>query len=436
MNRTLYHSALACLLCSSMIAAANGQLRSPDPYQRDSVQQRGQQDRQDVGQPRGPGQGQPQGQSGGGQRPDGMRGPQGGQQRGGPQGGGQDMGRQGGGQPGPGSGQGGGSRNPVILALDTNHDGELSSSEIADAAASLKTLDKNGDGNLSRDEMRPADSGGGPGGADRSRPPASQPRPPQGNDRPPMSSQGVPRTDADIPRRTTPASADGFALIPAGQFEMGDHHDLGGREHRNDEVPIHTVSVDAFYMQRTETTNRQYCDFLNDAWTAKTIKMRDGQVVQAGSDIVYCDTYAADEASQITLASEDRFVVRPGKTEHPVVCIRWHGAAAYCNWLSKKENHAPCYDARTWQCRLCRQFHRGHARGPNRVAVCQLGRSRRHSLRQRRAGHRPSRASMERRVQDPSLCPRLRGPCRKGTHARRGDRAADRSPDAGDRRSE
>ena len=134
---------------------------------------------------------------------------------------------------------------------------------------------------------------------------------------------------------------------------MGDHHDLGGREHRNDEAPIHKVSLDAFQMQRTETTNQQYCDFLNDARLAKTIEMRDGQVgqvVQAGTNIGYCDTYASDEASQVALDSQNRFVVRSGKELHPVVCIRWHGATAFCNWLSVKENLTPCYDTRTWAC--------------------------------------------------------------------------------------
>ena len=44
---------------------------------------------------------------------------------------------------------------PILAALDTNGDGEISASEIAAAPTSLKKLDKNGDGQLSDDEVRP-----------------------------------------------------------------------------------------------------------------------------------------------------------------------------------------------------------------------------------------------------------------------------------------
>ncbi|HUT94856.1 MAG TPA: hypothetical protein VMY37_35690, partial [Thermoguttaceae bacterium] len=62
------------------------------------------------------------------------------------------------------------SRNPVILAIDADGDGELSAREIANVAAALKTLDANGDGILSRDELRPPGRDQRPGGSDRSRP--------------------------------------------------------------------------------------------------------------------------------------------------------------------------------------------------------------------------------------------------------------------------
>ena len=44
---------------------------------------------------------------------------------------------------------------PVLAALDTNSDGEISAGEVAAAATSLKKLDKNGDGQLQEDEVRP-----------------------------------------------------------------------------------------------------------------------------------------------------------------------------------------------------------------------------------------------------------------------------------------
>jgi len=44
---------------------------------------------------------------------------------------------------------------PLLLALDTNHDGIIDSNEIANASAELLTLDKNHDGQLTPDEYLP-----------------------------------------------------------------------------------------------------------------------------------------------------------------------------------------------------------------------------------------------------------------------------------------
>ena len=43
---------------------------------------------------------------------------------------------------------------PILAALDTNSDGELSAAEVAAAPAALRKLDKNGDGQLTEDEVR------------------------------------------------------------------------------------------------------------------------------------------------------------------------------------------------------------------------------------------------------------------------------------------
>ena len=80
---------------------------------------------------------------------------------------------------------------PVLQALDTNQDGEISSDEIANAVKALKSLDKDGNGKLTMEELMPArgqreggqpGQGGRPDGfrPDGNRPPATG----QGSDRP------------------------------------------------------------------------------------------------------------------------------------------------------------------------------------------------------------------------------------------------------------
>jgi hypothetical protein len=51
---------------------------------------------------------------------------------------------------------------PVLAALDSNHDGEISASEIRNAARALRTLDLNQDGKLTEDELLPVVKPAGP----------------------------------------------------------------------------------------------------------------------------------------------------------------------------------------------------------------------------------------------------------------------------------
>ncbi len=141
--------------------------------------------------------------------------------------------------------------------------------------------------------------------------------------------------------QTGGAAPEGFVRIPGGQFEMGDHHDLGGREHRSDEVPVHAVRVSTFHMASTETTSKQYCAFLNGAMSKKQIEVRRGLVY--GGRRLLCDTHESDSASGIAWNGKT-FTVRDGRADHPAVGIRWFGAAAYCNWLSAKAGLPTCYD--------------------------------------------------------------------------------------------
>lgn len=74
----------------------------------------------------------------------------------------------------PRGGGAGGPRggNPVVRALDADKNQEISATEMAGAAAAIRTLDKNSDGTVSADELRPARPADAP---ERPAPPADAP---------------------------------------------------------------------------------------------------------------------------------------------------------------------------------------------------------------------------------------------------------------------
>jgi len=82
----------------------------------------------------------------------------------------------------------------------------------------------------------------------------------------------------------------GFALIPAGAFEMGDHHGFVDPKHGGDETPIHVVRLDAFYMGIYDVTTQQYCEFLNSVLAQRSIEIRQGGVYPAGGNDLLCET--------------------------------------------------------------------------------------------------------------------------------------------------
>lgn len=166
-----------------------------------------------------------------------------------------------------------------------------------------------------------------------------------------------PSSVASLPIRHSAMDAEEWALIPSGDFEMGDHHDLGGAEHPSDEIPIHDVRIGAFYLSRTEVTNAEYCQFLHAAAQAREVTVRDGMAYSQNGAVQLCDTSASDPASSIRWDGRS-FSLIEGRAEHPVVCVRWHGAAAYCNWLSSAEGLQPCYDPVSWKCDYAREGYR------------------------------------------------------------------------------
>ncbi len=159
-------------------------------------------------------------------------------------------------------------------------------------------------------------------------------------------------TDACVPND--------MAYIPDGNFVMGDHFDEGD----DDELPLHDVLLDAFFMSKYEITNSQYCDYLNDANSLGLIEVRSGVVYAspAGTD-PYCNTSTSSSYSQIDYNDvSGTFSVRTkdgrDMSDDPMVEVSWYGAVAYCNWRSSEEGYEACYNLSTRECDFSKHGYR------------------------------------------------------------------------------
>ena len=107
---------------------------------------------------------------------------------------------------------------------------------------------------------------------------------------------------------------EGMVLIPAGEFQMGSNDP----EARNDEQPVHTVYVDAFFMDKYEVTNLDYKKFVlaNPRWSKDRID-------RASHDGDYLIHWNGNDYPD-------------GKANHPVVSVSWYAAVAYSKWAGKR----------------------------------------------------------------------------------------------------
>jgi formylglycine-generating enzyme required for sulfatase activity len=139
-----------------------------------------------------------------------------------------------------------------------------------------------------------------------------------------------------------------MVFVPGGSFQMGDSKGDG----YSDEIPVHTVTLDSFYMGKYEVTNGQYCQYLNYA-LGSSIYVSSGEVYGSGNNQLYCDTSTRSSYSQIAY-SGGVFSVRTkggrNMSNDPMVQVSWYGSVAYCNWRSQQEGKEQCYNLSTWVC--------------------------------------------------------------------------------------
>ena len=90
-----------------------------------------------------------------------------------------------------------------------------------------------------------------------------------------------------------------MVLIPAGSFEMGDHLD-----NMENALPVHTVELDAFYMDRYEVTVGQFKKFVRES------------------------KYSYNRWNDVVVFSPT--------DDHPMSYVNWYEATAYAKWAGKR----------------------------------------------------------------------------------------------------
>ncbi len=110
-----------------------------------------------------------------------------------------------------------------------------------------------------------------------------------------------------LPERIIDEHGTEMVLVPAGEFIMGSDEGF------SDELPIHTVYLDAFYIDLLEVTNRNY-----------------RACVDAGA----CEPPARFDCcnKQIAESIWPWYYGNPEYDDYPVIWLNWYHALDYCTW--------------------------------------------------------------------------------------------------------
>lgn len=128
-----------------------------------------------------------------------------------------------------------------------------------------------------------------------------------------------PKTQNPKPEtESLPAYEPEMVEIRGGTFPMGST--VGGIV----EIIGHPVTVGAFRLAKYETTNAQFCAFLNEK----------GNQTEGGVEWINLSG-SYKEKCRIALSGQT-YRVQSGYENHPVIYVSWYGARAYCAWLSTK----------------------------------------------------------------------------------------------------
>lgn len=130
-----------------------------------------------------------------------------------------------------------------------------------------------------------------------------------------------------------------MVFVPSGSFFMGSNDEQLNnamedcmnmysekdcqRHFYNHEQPMHLVTLDKFWIDKTEVTNAQFCKFLNKCGN------------QAENGTFWYEPAAGSRGIKYGFIDEieGKFISKKGFEDFPVIEVSWYGAAAYCKWI-------------------------------------------------------------------------------------------------------
>lgn len=130
-----------------------------------------------------------------------------------------------------------------------------------------------------------------------------------------------------------------MVYVSAGSFEMGSsdkdlddameecrkfsNNEKDCQRHMYKEQPSHKVTLDAYWIDKTEVTNAQFCKFLNDK----------GNQIEEGINWFEPGAGSRGVIYGYIEKVNEKFIPKAGYENYPVIEVSWYGANAYCQWV-------------------------------------------------------------------------------------------------------
>ena len=125
---------------------------------------------------------------------------------------------------------------------------------------------------------------------------------------------------------TSPVDGMTLVCVPANKFMMGSA--ASDTNAQDDERPQHEVTLSAYWIDKTEVTNRQF-----ELFVKTTNYQTDAE--RLGSGVIFNGSTWKDTKGAFWKQPKGPGSDLNGKSEHPVVLVSWNDAAAYCRWAGR-----------------------------------------------------------------------------------------------------